>query len=465
MWRGVLVISTVIACGIAVVASGVVFNSFLLMLAGRALYGLGGESLFVGVDVLATDWFKDHELGLAYGLIQSAGQAGSFAAFYGVPALTAATGHYTTAYVIGVLLAATSLSLLFAAHGLEQLVLLPELTSGATIGDTGAMASHVAGHAAPSAQRDAGVAASGSAPASSDGIVAVAVDKEESAGLLVSSLTPSAAHVTSSEEFSASRDRVGALDDSTSSTPNARDDDEVAMSASSSIQHQASSQHDVVQASRASRYSGGLCPRPITALLMSRTGRRLGLHHLTLLGWDFFAVLIAISTYSGCFYTFLAFGNDWLHAKYGMHADESGMLIGMISIFSCVLSPIAGLVLDKRGGREYAALAAMIAACTAFALMGFTSAPVAPCIVLAAIAYAILPSALYPLISVVVPEEAFTQVRMYGSRTIIVLASIASSSSACDTCSITRFLPTQVYAIINASLNALLMLSFYAAGE
>ena len=121
-WKGVLVIATVIFSGVALVGLGAAHGSFLLMLLGRAVYGLGGESLFIGVDVLATDWFKHAELGLAYGMIQSAGQAGSFAAFYGVPWLSEATGGFVTAYHLGTVLSAVALGCLVLAHALEQVV-------------------------------------------------------------------------------------------------------------------------------------------------------------------------------------------------------------------------------------------------------------------------------------------------------------------------------------------------------
>jgi MFS family permease len=62
IWRGLMIIATVIAAGVSLVAIGVQYNTFGVMLAGRVLYGLGGESLFVGVDVLATDWFKEVRL-------------------------------------------------------------------------------------------------------------------------------------------------------------------------------------------------------------------------------------------------------------------------------------------------------------------------------------------------------------------------------------------------------------------
>lgn len=58
VWRGIIAIGTTIAVGIIVIAIGVGADSFSLMMLGRAIYGIGGESLYVGVDVLTTTWFK-----------------------------------------------------------------------------------------------------------------------------------------------------------------------------------------------------------------------------------------------------------------------------------------------------------------------------------------------------------------------------------------------------------------------
>ena len=61
-----------------------------MFLLGRFLYGLVGESMLIGLDVLVSDWFRHAELGLAMGVVQGAAQTGSVAAFYGVPPLIAA---------------------------------------------------------------------------------------------------------------------------------------------------------------------------------------------------------------------------------------------------------------------------------------------------------------------------------------------------------------------------------------
>jgi MFS family permease len=108
-------------------------ESFWIMLLGRVVYGIGGESMFVGVDVLATEWFKDAELGLAYGLVQAAGQAGSFAAFYGVPTLLiGAHYNYSISYYIATLISVVAIGLLIIGHALEQTSIAPAL---AVLGD------------------------------------------------------------------------------------------------------------------------------------------------------------------------------------------------------------------------------------------------------------------------------------------------------------------------------------------
>lgn len=86
-WRGVVVIASTITTGICIVFLGVFFNSFPVMVLGRFVYGMGGESAFVGIDILVTKWFQGHEIAFAYGIVQAMGQAGSATALYSVPHL------------------------------------------------------------------------------------------------------------------------------------------------------------------------------------------------------------------------------------------------------------------------------------------------------------------------------------------------------------------------------------------
>lgn len=70
VWYGVLSIATLKTCGVLLVNLGVAISSYATMLCGRIMYGLGGESLYVGIDVLTTTWFLGSELGFSYGLVE-----------------------------------------------------------------------------------------------------------------------------------------------------------------------------------------------------------------------------------------------------------------------------------------------------------------------------------------------------------------------------------------------------------
>ena len=108
--------------------------------------------------------------------------------------------------------------------------------------------------------------------------------------------------------------------------------------------------------------------------------------------------------------SFLAFGPKWLMTTYDMGEDEAGQTAGIIAIFSMVLSPSTGLVMDIYGGQPFVCFGAMLSACMWFAIMGFAHAPPVLCIIFAGASYSLLPASLYPLLPEFVPEETFTTV-------------------------------------------------------
>jgi len=151
----------------------------------------------------------------------------------------------------------------------------------------------------------------------------------------------------------------------------------------------------------------------------------LGFGHIVSLGWRFFAVTGGIICYSSAFYTFLAFGPAWLQATYPeINEAQAGRTAGIIAIFSMIVSPSMGLVMDKRGGQRYVCAAAMLSAMMWFAIMGFSKAPPALCIVFAGFSYSLLPASLYPLLPEVVPAESFTIVYAVLNSAINLVFSI-----------------------------------------
>lgn len=70
-------LSGLVAGGQLVVALGIGRTSFPLILLGRILFGLGGESLAVAQARVVTEWFQDRELALAIGLNLSIARIGT----------------------------------------------------------------------------------------------------------------------------------------------------------------------------------------------------------------------------------------------------------------------------------------------------------------------------------------------------------------------------------------------------
>ncbi|KAJ3125555.1 hypothetical protein HK098_000174 [Nowakowskiella sp. JEL0407] len=78
--KKVLLFFSVIVClGQTIFAIGVSLKSFPIMLGGRALFGVGGESISVVQASITTNWFKGKELGFALGLNLCIARFGSVA--------------------------------------------------------------------------------------------------------------------------------------------------------------------------------------------------------------------------------------------------------------------------------------------------------------------------------------------------------------------------------------------------
>lgn len=380
-WRGVTVIAITITLGIIIVWLGIVSGNFSTVVVGRTIYGLGGESVFVGVDILVTKWFQGAEIGFAYGLIQAAGQAGSFSALYSVPPLVTAWGDVNQVYFLSVCLSCTALGCLALARLIEKTAYGVKKAKGVGISGEEALLSATYGDVGAKAV----VAA---APAKS----AKNADKGERASLLAASSDAAVAQQTLDEDR------------------NEEDEEEEADTDVESAELRARLEHNL---------RGLKCIPPLYHAVLF-----LGFGHLTTLGWRFYAVMGGIIAYSSAFYTFLAFGPKWLMTSYGLTEDAAGQTAGIIAIFSMIVSPSSGLIMDSRGGQRYVCFLAMVSACCWFAIMGFANAPPALCIVFAGMSYSLLPASLYPLLPEVVPAESFTIVYAVLNSAINLVFSI-----------------------------------------
>eukprot|EP01118_Nematostelium_gracile_P014379 TRINITY_DN5585_c0_g1_i1.p1 TRINITY_DN5585_c0_g1~~TRINITY_DN5585_c0_g1_i1.p1 ORF type:complete len:463 (+),score=112.64 TRINITY_DN5585_c0_g1_i1:40-1389(+) len=106
---GAVIFCGLCAGGMAIFALGVSLKTYWLAVLGRAVFGLGGESLSVTQSTYTAKWFKGKELALAFGICLSFSRVGSSINFNTMPYLTEKLG-IRTAIWIGVFMCLISLA-------------------------------------------------------------------------------------------------------------------------------------------------------------------------------------------------------------------------------------------------------------------------------------------------------------------------------------------------------------------
>ena len=78
MYRlGLILFTVVLTLGQAVFTVGGYKNSYLIMMLGRFIFGLGGESMTVAQSAIVSSWFQGKELSFAFGINLSVARIGS----------------------------------------------------------------------------------------------------------------------------------------------------------------------------------------------------------------------------------------------------------------------------------------------------------------------------------------------------------------------------------------------------
>jgi nitrate/nitrite transporter NarK len=84
---GLILFSGFLSIGQFFFALGAYNYSYLQMLAGRFIFGLGGDCVTVGKSTILSKWFKGKELAFAFGLTLSVGRLGSVVSGWVLPGL------------------------------------------------------------------------------------------------------------------------------------------------------------------------------------------------------------------------------------------------------------------------------------------------------------------------------------------------------------------------------------------
>jgi len=98
---GISVFSFLLVIGQFLVTLGAAYNTFAVMVLGRVVFGLGGESLGVASCAMMTKWFKDKELSLSMGVILCIARIGSSINSFLSPKLALWTGELYAPLLVG----------------------------------------------------------------------------------------------------------------------------------------------------------------------------------------------------------------------------------------------------------------------------------------------------------------------------------------------------------------------------
>ncbi len=95
-------------------------RSFLIMLLGRLIYGLGSESLIITQNKILAKWFRGKELALAFGLNLTVARLGTFAALNSAARIQAWSGSWRLAVWVSAIIMFLSFALFFIYSGLDR---------------------------------------------------------------------------------------------------------------------------------------------------------------------------------------------------------------------------------------------------------------------------------------------------------------------------------------------------------
>ena len=105
------------AIGVFITASG---STFLIMLLGRFIYGLGSESLIITMDKILSRWFKGKELAFAFGLLITIARLGTIAAFNSAANIQQWSGSWRMAIWVSAVIMFVSFTLFLVYSGIER---------------------------------------------------------------------------------------------------------------------------------------------------------------------------------------------------------------------------------------------------------------------------------------------------------------------------------------------------------
>lgn len=113
--------------------------------------------------------------------------------------------------------------------------------------------------------------------------------------------------------------------------------------------------------------------------------------------------IICVAFYCAIF-PFITIAKDFFQDKFHLSPDDANYLSSIVYVISGVASPVLGLLIDKLGMNIYWIILGTSGTILAHVLLGFTTLNAYIAIVIMGMAYSILASSLWPLVSLIIPE-------------------------------------------------------------
>jgi MFS family permease len=125
--------------------------------------------------------------------------------------------------------------------------------------------------------------------------------------------------------------------------------------------------------------------------------------------WSFgrsywFIVLLCVTFYSGIF-PFQTFAQKYFIDTRGISPESASWLVGMLTVFAMIGTPVFGAVVDRIGKRASLMFLGAALLIPVYALIGFTRVPLYVPMAMMGVAFSLIPAVMWPSVAYVVEES------------------------------------------------------------
>ncbi|MEK6254316.1 MAG: MFS transporter, partial [Gemmatimonadales bacterium] len=127
-------------------------------------------------------------------------------------------------------------------------------------------------------------------------------------------------------------------------------------------------------------------------------------------------VLLCVTFYSAIF-PFQTFAIKFFQDAHGATRESAGFLSSIITLFSMIMTPVFGLMVDRVGKRSLFMMAGSLLLVPVYLMMAYTSVPLVVPMAIMGIAFSLVPAVMWPSVAYLVDEAKLGTA--YGLMTMI----------------------------------------------